>query len=303
MIRGVVASVLASSLFGAIYFYVTMLHPMSSMEIFAWRLTMTAPAVTLLYRATGELSAIRLVAQDIRRRPWIMIAHAAHATMMGGQIFLFMWGPVNGQALEASLGYFLMPLCLVLAGRSFFPERMSRFQVAATLVAAIGVDYELRRIGTISWVVLFVALGYTAYFVSRRTFQTLDSGSSWLEMQMIGLIAAGLLLSGSHGLDALQSRPVLWLLAPMLGVIRAVAMSSYFAAGRLLNFVVFGLLGYLEPVLLVFVAFVIGESIGVDELPTYLPIWLAILILTFEGLHRLQTGRRIPRARPKAGNV
>ena len=69
----------------------------------------------------------------------------------------------------------------------------------------------------------------------------------------------------------------------------------YILASRLLPFSLFGLLSYVEPVLLVVVALLLGESIGRDEWLTYIPIWLAVLLLVSEGASHLLRRRRIHR--------
>ncbi|MEG1041324.1 MAG: EamA family transporter RarD, partial [Pseudomonas sp.] len=64
-------------------------------------------------------------------------------------------------------------------------------------------------------------------------------------------------------------------------------------ASRLLPFSLFGLLSYVEPVLLLGVALLLGESIKAGEWLTYLPIWLAVLVLILEGIkHLLRHQRR-----------
>jgi len=45
-------------------------------------------------------------------------------------------------------------------------------------------------------------------------------------------------------------------------------------------------------VLLVGVALLLGESIAPDQWLTYLPIWLAVLVLMFEGAKHLARSRR-----------
>ena len=57
--------------------------------------------------------------------------------------------------------------------------------------------------------------------------------------------------------------------------------------------IIFGLLGYLEPILLAFASLVLGEKISSGEWLTYIPIWLAVLVLVIEGaLHLYQQRRR-----------
>ena len=60
-------------------------------------------------------------------------------------------------------------------------------------------------------------------------------------------------------------------------------------ASRYLPFVIFGLLSYLEPVLLAFASIILGERIETAEWFTYIPIWFAVLLLIVEGsIHLLK---------------
>lgn len=61
----------------------------------------------------------------------------------------------------------------------------------------------------------------------------------------------------------------------------------YILASRLLPFSLFGLLSYVEPVLLVIVALLLGETINANQWLTYIPIWLAVMLLVLEGAHHL----------------
>lgn len=63
-------------------------------------------------------------------------------------------------------------------------------------------------------------------------------------------------------------------------------------ASRYLPFVIFGLLSYLEPVLLAFASLALGERIQAEEWLTYIPIWLAVGLLVMEGALYLRLQRR-----------
>jgi chloramphenicol-sensitive protein RarD len=58
-------------------------------------------------------------------------------------------------------------------------------------------------------------------------------------------------------------------------------------ASRYLPFVIFGLLSYLEPVLLAGASVAMGERIEAGEWFTYIPIWFAVLLLIIEGVLHL----------------
>lgn len=116
--------------------------------------------------------------------------------------------------------------------------------------------------------------------------QLLGTDSCWV------LVAWWFVQSGEQGFAVASHRPALYALIPLLGGISALALISYILASRMLAFSLFGLLSYVEPVLLVIVALLLGESISAGQWLTYLPIWLAVLVLMFEGFKHLVRQRR-----------
>ena len=82
-----------------------------------------------------------------------------------------LWGPINGRGLQVSLGYFLLPLVMVLVGCVLYKEKLSRWQMAAVALAILGVGHEIWRIGFIAWETVYVALAYPLYFFMRRKFR------------------------------------------------------------------------------------------------------------------------------------
>ena len=65
------------------------------------------------------------------------------------------------------------------------------------------------------------------------------------------------------------------------------------SASRLLPFSLFGLLSYVEPVLLVAVALLLGDSLEAGQWLTYGPIWLAVAVLVLEGVKHVSRQRRL----------
>jgi chloramphenicol-sensitive protein RarD len=48
------------------------------------------------------------------------------SALLGVQLWLFMWAPLNGRSLDVSVGYFLLPLTMVLTGRLVYGANNSR---------------------------------------------------------------------------------------------------------------------------------------------------------------------------------
>ncbi|EFW84092.1 RarD protein [Pseudomonas savastanoi pv. glycinea] len=290
MYKGVVLSILASTLFGVMYFYTSLMTPLDGEEIFGWRMLLTVPCATLFMLVSGDWRRVREVTVRLRRQPLLIFALLLSSVLLGAQLLIFMWAPLHGRSLEVSLGYFLLPLSMILTGRIVYGEHLSYLQKVAAVFAMIGVGHELWRLGSFSWETLLVAGGYPLYFVLRRKLKTDHLGGLWFDMLL--MLPIGLWFIANGHPQAIQQAPLLYLLIPVLGVISASALVSYIVASRLLPFSLFGLLSYVEPVLLVGVALLLGESIGRDEWLTYLPIWLAVVVLMIEGAKHVLTQRR-----------
>ncbi|MDU8617262.1 EamA family transporter RarD [Pseudomonas syringae] len=290
MYKGVVLSVLASTLFGVMYFYTSLMTPLDGEEIFGWRMLLTVPCATLFMLVSGDWRRVREVAVRLRQQPLLIFALLLSSVLLGAQLLIFMWAPLHGRSLEVSLGYFLLPLSMILTGRVVYGEHLSYLQKVAAVFAIIGVAHELWRLGSFSWETLLVAGGYPLYFVLRRKLRTDHLGGLWFDMLL--MLPIGLWFIANGHPQAIQQAPLLYLLIPLLGVISASALVSYILSSRLLPFSLFGLLSYVEPVLLVGVALLLGESIGREEWLTYLPIWMAVVVLMIEGAKHMLAQRR-----------
>ncbi|SEK92810.1 chloramphenicol-sensitive protein RarD [Atopomonas hussainii] len=297
--QGVLWSVLASCLFALIPAYVFWLAPLDGQAILAWRVVGTLPAVLLLVVWCQRVAELLGELRRVLREPWRLLLIALATALMAVQWWLFLWAPLQGQTLEMSLGYFLLPLTMVLAGRVFYGERLRPLQRIAVWVALVGVVHELWLTQAFSWVTLLVALGYPPYFMLRRHLQLQPLVGLTLEMLLLIPLALAYLLWLPDMAQVLLSKPALWLLLPGLGVLSAAAFVLYLSASRLLPFGLFGILSYVEPVLLFLLAWLwLGESLSWQSLLTYGPIWLAVLISVADSLFVLRRQRQINPAAP-----
>ena len=297
MLKGVVASVLASVLFGVIYWISPFLKPLGGEEIFGWRVLATLPFTTVLLLWRGEWTQVRELAQRVRQRPALGAALVLSAAMVGVQLWLFMWAPMAGRALPVSLGYFLLPLVMVLAGAVLYRERLSGPHKLATALAAAGVGAELLRAGGVSWETWLVAVGYPLYFALRRRLRTEKLGGHWVDMALAVPVALYFVLRAPSTLPVVVGDLPLAALVLVVGVLSAVALALYMAASQLLPMGLFGLLTYVEPVLLVVVALLLGERLAPGQWLMYGLVFAAVGVLVVDAL------RQILRAPPAIKNM
>ena len=290
--RGVGLSVTASVLFVLIPGYVLWLQPLDGLQVFAQRILWSIPAVLLLVLLSRQFGVLAESFARLRREPLLLAALPLAAALMGVQWYLFVWAPLAGRMLDVSLGYFLLPLAMVLCGRVFYGERLRPLQTLAVGCALLGVLHELWLTRAFSWVTLVAALGYPPYFMLRR-WMRLDALSGFvLEMLVLAPLAIWLVMRFSPP-EVFALQPQLWWLLPGLGLLSALAFGAMMAASRLLPLGLFGILSYVEPVLLFGVAVVVlGEAFDVRQLWTYGPIWLAIVLTGWDSVRLLRKQAR-----------
>lgn len=290
--RGVSLSIGASMLFALIPGYVQQLAPLDGVQVFAQRVLWSIPAVLLLVAVARQWTVLAVAIGRLRHEPLLLAALPLAAALIGVQWALFVWAPLAGRMLDVSLGYFLLPLAMVLAGRVFYGERLRPLQQLAVFCALLGVLHELWRLQAFSWVTLVTALGYPPYFMLRR-WMRLDALSGFiLEMLVLAPLAVWLIVAWGP-VAVFTQAPQLWWLLPGLGLLGALAFAAMMASSRLLPLGLFGILSYVEPVLLFLVALLfLGESFNAQQWLTYLPIWLAVLLVGWDSARLLIKQRR-----------
>jgi len=289
---GVTLNVIGSVFFALMFAYTSLLTALEGEEIYGWRILLTLPCLTLFIIFSGYWPQVTSIFQRLYRERYFWATRLVSSFLVGIQLWLFMWAPVNGYGLAVSLGYFMLPITMVIVGRIAFKDRMSRFQQIACFFALIGILNQLALSQTLAWPTLAVCLGYPGYFWLRRKTDTNNIGGLWFDMTLSLPLSLFFIIKGGEVLANLNSDSTLLWLVLGLGLISALALAFQALSAPHLNLSLFGLLIYVEPVMLMLVAVLLGETITAAEWPTYIAIWLAVLVLIIEGFQGLQKHKR-----------
>ncbi len=290
---GVSASI-ASSLVFAVVFVLSAHLDATANELFGWRTFFTVVMLLTFLTVAKRWTGIKVLARRIADRPLIGVALVVTAAMLGLQQWLFTWAPGQGRGLQVALGYFIMPIILAIIGRVVFKERLGPWRISAVVVAAAAVIYQTVLVGGVSWETLVVALGYPVYFTLRRFAGIGGSAGLSAEMMLTLPVALVLLVLDDPTLRTLTHLDTA---ATMVGfgILASAGLLLYIGASQLLPMSVFGLLSYLEPILLALAAaLVLSEPLPAQELPTYIAIGVALVLLAVESVVR----KRPPRNQP-----
>ncbi|QPB41713.1 EamA family transporter RarD [Rodentibacter haemolyticus] len=283
MFKGVFTSLLASFLFGYMYYFSTLLKPLSGTDIFGYRMIFTFPFVVFAVLIFKQKESLITRLKHLRKQPHFALSYLICGALMGFQMWLFLWAPNNGSSMSVSFGYLLLPIVMVAAGRLIFKERISTLKFIAVVIATIGVISNIIMKGGLSWEAIVVSVGYTAYFSIRKALKNTDLASFCLEIFCLMPISVYFALK-TNFVTVEQSNPNIWGLLVMLGFISGTALIAYVIASNMLPMNLLGLLGYVETIMMVFVSFFIGEQIDGESYPLFICLALAMSLVIIDGV-------------------
>ena len=282
--QGTLASLASSVLFSLMFLFGLFMQPLSGTQVASWRVLMMLLSLVLLVSFTKQWQHVFEYLKTLQTpKEWLLFV--LPTPILGGQIWLFMWGPVNGYGLDVTLGYFLLPLVMILVGRFLYKEAMSLWQWIAAICAALGVGYDIFQYGSISWVTLFACLGYPPYYLLRRKLAVPPITGLLSDLALLTPVVL-IVLYCTSGFSVAAASSKFWYLLPLLGAFSALAMSLSMVASRKLPVSLFGALSYLEPMLL----FVLSVTIlhqSIDEggsLLMYAMVSLALLFMIMDSV-------------------
>ncbi|TYB49933.1 EamA family transporter RarD [Actinomadura chibensis] len=271
----------AYALWGLFPLYWPLLEPAGAVEILAHRIMWSLVAVAVVLAVGRNRGWLRTLTW--RRAVLLALAAAVVSVNWGTYIYA-----VNsGRTIEAALGYFINPLISVMFGVAVFRERLRPRQWWAVGMGTAAVVVLTADYGRPPWIALVLGLAFGVYGMLKKFVDMPSAEGLAVETAMMFLPALGFVLVlegrgeaafGHHGVG----NAVLLALA---GVVTAVPLMLFNAAAIRLPLSVIGMLQYLAPVL----QFAIGLFVQHEEMPPsrwagFLLVWLALVILTWDGV-------------------
>lgn len=291
MLKGVLFSLTASFLFGCLYYLAIHLRPLSGESVFGIRMVLTLPCLFFalwLFKKGREFS---LFLQRLKCEPKLLLVILTTSAIIGGQMWLFLWAPNSGKAIEVSMGYLLMPIVMVAFGKIVYKEPLSKNKWMAIIFAFIGVVSNIILAGNLSLESVFVCTGYPIYFYLRRKFG-LSHFHSFI-FEIVFLIPVAIYFIAKTDMQAVQDvNPHIYIFIALLGIISGAALISYTMASTILPFNLLGLLGYVEPSVMLLISFLIGEKLNSDAYILMSCLLIAILLLILDGVQAVRHSYR-----------
>ncbi|MDD2926460.1 EamA family transporter RarD [Rhodoferax sp.] len=292
---GILYAALAYVAWGLFPLYFRQLSMVGSLEVVMHR------TVWSLLFLLGVLLVLRRWRwlRELLHQPRVLAAFALSALLLSSNWLVYVWAVQNQHVLDASLGYFILPLVNVAMGYVFLHERPRPGQWLAVAVAAAGVAWLTWQTGRLPWIALLLALTFGFYGLLRKVAVLGALEGLTLETLMLAPLAvAALVFWGWQGKGVLVQgdvRAIGWLL--LAGPLTAIPLLLFAAGARRIPLTTLGILQYISPSLqFALGVWLFGEALQTSRLLGFGLIWMALVIYSLEGWLRLK-----PAATPTTG--
>jgi len=266
---------------GSMPLYLLLVHDVPVFEYVAWRTLFTLPiclAALAWLNGWAELGAV------LRNRR-AMNTLLASAALIAVNWCLYVWAIQSGHVYAASLGYYILPLVMMLLGLVFLGEKLTRIQWIAVLLAGAGVSALAAGALMTLWVSLTIGISFGVYGLLRKTVAAGPLTGLTVESLLLAPVAIGYLtwsgLTGpglALGRDALETFGI-----AMGGPMTAIPLILFATATRALPYTLIGFLQFLSPTVVFIIGLtVFGEELKPAQLACFVLIWAAASLFIWE---------------------
>ena len=254
-----------------------LLAGVSAYSTFSWRIVFTV--VTMLTYALVAKQNTRFKGElvELWQDKKALLRMLLASFLIAANWLIYIYAVGHGQATQASLGYYIMPIVSILFALIFLRESLSRSMWAAVLLAFIGVLVLVANTGKLP-VSLGLALSFGFYGLIKKGVRLSSDVAMLVESGLLLPFVAIYLVFFSPESFSSYSSMEMFLLA-ISGVVTAVPLLCFSEAVKRAPLNLIGFIQYLNPTIQLLVAILIfGETVSFGELKGFLFIWMAILV-------------------------
>ena len=273
--QGLVLAVLAYSIWGIFPLFFSYLNHVSPVEVLShriiWSLVATFSLGLMLQRGRLLVKAL----QDKKTLIWLGVS----SLLIAVNWLVYIWAVGQHRVLEASLGYFIMPVVSLLMGRLILKEALHPLQAWAGVLAAVAVLWELWSFGALPWVGVVLAFAFAFYGLVRKVhpidgLNGLTIETLWLLPLALGFVGWQLLSADSQmgfGLD--NTTTTLLIVSGFLTLVLFAMATSR------INLSIVGFIMYINPTIQFLIGvFVLNEHFPPERMVTFILVWIALFL-------------------------
>ena len=195
---------------------------------------------------------------------------------------VWIYAIATNRIIDASFGYFMMPILSVLLGYIFFNERLNKKRIFSIILVILSILYLiLVSFKSLPWVGLIVAFSWGFYNLLRKKINVDTDVGLLIESFYILPFALAtfylITINGHNDFDL--SDPPIMLLIFLAGPMTVIPLFLYVRGVELCGLGPTGMIFYITPTLQFLLGFFYyDESFSITKLVSFIFIWIAVII-------------------------
>jgi chloramphenicol-sensitive protein RarD len=279
------------AIWGVMPLYLVLVHRVPPLEFVAWRIIWTLPLCLAAIAWRGQWGEVR--AALAHRRSLLLLT--ASATLVAINWVIYVLAIQTDQVFAASLGYYILPLVMMLLGLAVLGERLSPAQWGAVALAAMGVALLAAGARTTLWLSGTLALTFGFYGLIRKQVAVGPVAGLMVEtlLLLIPSIAVALWFGFSPAGSSMAQGLGLAAAIALGGLMTAAPLILFATAARRMDYTTMGFLQFLSPTIVFLLGlFWFHERLQPAQLGCFVLIWGAMALFVWD----LLRGRRRAKA-------
>ena len=195
---------------------------------------------------------------------------------------VWIYAIATNRIIDASFGYFMMPILSVMLGYIFFKEKLNKKRIFSIILVIISILYLLLvSFKSLPWVGLIVALSWGFYNLIRKKINIdTDIGLLIESLYILPFALIAFYLIASNGYNDFElSNPPMMLFIFLAGPMTVIPLFLYVRGVELCGLGPTGMIFYITPTLQFLLGyFYYDEAFSLTKLVSFIFIWIAVII-------------------------
>lgn len=281
--QGIIIVAAAYVLWGFMPIFWKLLGHVSSDEILAGRIIWSFVFTLLLVVISRNYKQLVMDIKELWKNQKAFWSLVIASYLISGNWFIFIFAVNAGYIVQTSLGYYINPLLSVVLGIVFLKEKLSRAQVLAVIIAAVGVLILSISYGQVPWISFSLAISFAFYGLIKKTLKV--DALRGLTIETLFVLPVALIYFAyivATGKAVFFSTDVLTVILLVLtGVATAVPLILFAKGTKSIPLYMSGFIQYIAPTLMLLIGVIIyKEQFSKIEFLSFSFIWCALILFT-----------------------
>ena len=195
---------------------------------------------------------------------------------------IWIYAVASERIIDASFGYFIMPIISVLLGYIFFKEKLNKKRIFSIILVSISIIILIFfNLKSLPWVGLIVAFSWAFYNLIRKKIDVdTDIGLLIESLYILPFALAAFYLITKAGVNDFSfSNPGLSLFLILAGPMTVIPLFLYVRGVELIGLGPTGMIFYITPTLQFILGyFYYNEDFSIIKFVSFIIIWIAVII-------------------------